>query len=238
MKRSAHMKICLTAVGILVLISGIAAGFFDHESMPWAGIVGSFMCLAFANIDRIESFKASRDGFEAKTRAVIREAKDTLAELQILATHLAEISLTLVKRSGRIGGYPDDEQEQIKEEMLVTLSKLGIADGEFPIILKQWHRFEALDYVFGVLGNSQIPDGATNEIITEWKALRSDAAVNQPTDAVVLRAFLDRHGFMTNERLGYLADYEHFVRSKSHRRPEVWKDRRNWGHLKREPSAV
>ena len=81
------MELGLTVVGMLVLVSGLAAGFMNHESLPWAGVLGCFVCLAFANLDRLESFKVSRDGVEA----VIKKAQDTLAELQILATHLAEM---------------------------------------------------------------------------------------------------------------------------------------------------
>lgn len=227
----AQMKTCLTIVGIAALFVGIGAGLYGHDGLPWAGILGCSVCLIFANLDRLESFKASRDGFEAKTRAVIKEAENTLAELQILAMHLAGISLALVKRSGRIGGYQDDEEEGIKKEMLATLSKIGIDDSEFPRILAQWHRFEALDYVFGVMGNSHIPTGVAQEVIGEWKALVKEAAVSEHTEPEALRSFLERNGLMTSARHEYLLDYEHFLATKTHRRPDVWSNRRHWGHL-------
>lgn len=237
-KGRAEMKPSLTVVGILVLVSGIAAGFMNHESLPWVGVVGSFVCLAFANLDSIEFFKASRDGVEAKTRAVIQQARDTLTELQILATHLAEMSLTLVQRSGRMGGYSDEEKDRIKADMLSTLSKLGIEDEKFELVLKEWRRFEALDYVFGILGNSRVPDGVGNEVIEDWKAFRNNAVLRDRTDADVVRAFLDHHGFMTEERRELLMDYEHFLTLNTHRRPDVWRNRRNWTQLQREQAAA
>jgi len=91
---------------------------------------GGFVALLVAaNLDRISEFKASKSGFEARTREVrevIAEAKSTVSELQLLARNIGELTLSLVKRSGRFGGYNEDEKEKIKSSVLDVLRKVGI----------------------------------------------------------------------------------------------------------------
>ena len=74
-------------------------------------------CLITANLDRISEFRASTGGVEAKTREVRARAENTLSELQLLARTVAEVTLSLVKRSGRLGGYSDQEEEKIKRQI-------------------------------------------------------------------------------------------------------------------------
>jgi hypothetical protein len=116
------VKVFLSIVAVLILIGGLAAGFFGDYwvmVMAFSGFVG---CLIAANLDRISEFKASRSGVEAKTREVIARAEITLRELQLLARRVTELSLSLVKRSGRFGGYSDEEQDQIKNDLISVCS--------------------------------------------------------------------------------------------------------------------
>ena len=87
----------------------------------------------FANIDKFSEFKAGKSGFEAKTREVtqvVNEAKTTIKELQALAKITASTTLSLVKRAGRIGGFSDEAEENIKKSILDVLDRLKIPKEE------------------------------------------------------------------------------------------------------------
>lgn len=82
--------------------------------------MASAVLLIMANLDQIAEFKASGAGIEARTRDVLARAQNTQNELQRLSKRVASISLSLVKRSGRLGGYSENEQEQIKSSVLTV----------------------------------------------------------------------------------------------------------------------
>ena len=226
------MKWLLTVSGILVLVAGLIVGFLGHVGVMFAAFFGFVGLLVTANLDRISEFKASGSGIEARTREVIARAESTLSELQMLARNVGELTLSLVKRSGRIGGYDDNEQERIKTSVLEVLKKVGVPNSEFSNILSEWDRFIELDYAHAILGGHIIPEGADNAVLVEWKTLR-EGGIGRVPGPDEIRAFLTKHSFMTEELDGYLKDYEHFRAHKVHLRPNVWRERKHWGRLKK-----
>lgn len=221
------MRWFLTITGILILVVGLVAGFFGAP--PWVMIIalgGLIALLTAANLDRISEFKASGSGIEAKTREVrevIARAESTLSELQLLARNVAEVTLSLVKRNGRMGGYDDDEADRIKTSVLAVLKKVGIPEADFLGILSEWNRFTEYDYAGFILGGN-LPDTQDRAIVEEWENLRH-GGINQIPTPGILRSFLTRHNFMTEALDEYLKDYEHFLSYKVHRRPDVWAQR-------------
>lgn len=227
-----QLKWLLTISGILVLIAGLGAGFLDHVGVMYVAFLGFIGLLVTANLDRISEFKASRSGIEAKTREVIARAESTLSELQMLARNVGELTLSLVKRSGRMGGYSDDEQEKIKASVLEVLAKLGVAETELPNILGEWNRFIEFDYTHAILGGSTIPESVDPAVVAEWQALRRGGIAGIPSPEAI-REFLTSHGFLTLELEEYIKDYEHFRTHKAHRRPAVWREREHRQRLKK-----
>ncbi|MDR7377796.1 hypothetical protein J2X19_002475 [Rhodoferax ferrireducens] len=192
-----------------------------------AGLIAALAFLVAANLDRISEFKASKAGIEAKTREVVARAETAVEELRILAEQLGQLSLSLVKRQGRIGGYSDDEQESVKASILDTMRKVGVPESTFPAVLKDWHRFTEFDYAHYILGGNLVPQGAEPKVTEEWKQLRRHGISNLPVPAEV-REFLAKHGYLAPKVEELLQDYEHYRKQRTHRRPAVWRDRQNW----------
>lgn len=226
------MKWVLTTSAIIVLIAGLVVGFIGHIEVMITAFFGFVGLLFAANLDRVSEFKASSSGIEAKTREVIARAENTLSELQLLARNIGELTLSLVKRSGRISGYGDGEQEEIKKSVIEVLKKVGIPESELPKVLRDWNRFIEFDYSHVILGGNMIPQTDDNAILAEWNALRKGGIDRVPRPEEI-RQFLNKHGLMTEELDGYLKDYEYFCTYKNHRRPEVWSQREQWGILKK-----
>ncbi len=229
------MKWFLTIAGLLLFVTALVAGFFGAPTpVMFFALLGLVAFLVAANLPQISEFKASVSGIEAKTRdvrAVIARAESTLSELQLLARTVAEVTLSLVKRSGRMGGYADDEADRIKTSVLEVLKKVGVPEADFPSILSEWYRFTEFDYAHFILGGGTIPDTRDHAIIEEYKKLRHGGINDIPTPGT-LRSFLTEHNFMTDKIDEYLKDYEHFLAYRVHRRPEVWADRQHWERLK------
>ncbi len=176
------MQIFLSIVAVLVLIAGLAARFFGGDL--WMMIIafsGFVACLITANLDRISEFKASKSGVEAKTREIVARAENTLRELQLLAVKVTELSLSLVKRNGRWGGYSDEEQEQIKNDLFSVLREVKVSEAEIQKTLVEWHRFVEFDYAHFILGGSTIPSKLDPATQTAWKSLCNRGIGKIPT---------------------------------------------------------
>lgn len=225
------MKKILTAISIAILGIGLWAGFSQNTGVLTVGFLSFVVLLFTANIDSIAEFKASGTGIEAKTREVIQKAEGTMAELQLLAKQVGKVTLSLVKRSGRIGGYADDEADEIKESILGTLSEVGITETEFREVLHDWNKLTEFDYSHYILGGSTIPEGVSSETLKEWKSLRSGGIKEIPSPKD-LQAFLSKHNFLTPEIEEWLKDYQYFIENRCHRRPKEWEQRTQISRLK------
>ncbi|HEY8085518.1 MAG TPA: hypothetical protein VIE69_07935 [Methylophilaceae bacterium] len=226
------MKLFLIIAGVAIMAFGLWSGSHANWQVLTVSFLGFCVLLFVANLDRIAEFKASSTGIEAKTREVIAKAEDTLNELQILATQVGALTLSLVKRSGRIGGYAEEEQMQIKDNILAVLKQLGVKESEHPELLTEWHKFTEFDYFHGIIGNSRTPINIGPEAETESILLLGRGLENIPSPAEI-EAFLSKHSLMNEVKAELLKDYEHYRNQKVHRRPEVWKDRKNWGPLQK-----
>jgi len=221
------MKIVLTVIAIVALACSLYAGFSGHDSVMWVAFLSFLALLLFANLDRIAVFKAGRLGFEAQTREitkVVDQAKSAIKELQDLARIVAATTLSLVQRSGRLGGYTDSEKEEVKQSILRLLTQLDLTEEDKKGVLSEWHSWNELDYVFYILGGNTIPRDFDAQQVQEWKALRARGRENRPTPDE-LKSFLEKHQRLNDYREELIRDYEYYTKHRQHRRPDVWAKR-------------
>jgi len=225
------VKTVLTLASLCSLGVAFWAGSQGFLGVLTVGFLAFGFLLFVANLDHISEFKATGSGIEAKTRDVLKRAEHTLNELQSLARIVSETTLSLVKRHGRWGGYEDEEAERIKSAVLSVLADLKLSEAQQEEVLRDWHRFTEIDYAFYILGHSRIPeDFEDKDIHKEWKALRRLSPAATPDQ---LRAFLGKWQLLTPEREEQIKDYESYIKHRTHRRPDIWKQRESWGHLKK-----
>ncbi|KVM64124.1 hypothetical protein WJ59_20415 [Burkholderia gladioli] len=210
---------------------GVLAAIFHNDALVWPGLWLFVATLVAANIDRFERLKAGSSGFEFEAKKVVEEARTTVAEMQLLAKHLASISLSLVKRSARIGGFPAAQEEKIREQTIELLRRTDVPEADFDDVLEEWHRWVLTDYVFGILGNSMVPGHIDQSGKNEWSEMRGRAFEDNRPTVDELTTWLGRHNFLTPERQGYLDDYAHYIQHKQHRRFEVWERHSEWPRL-------
>lgn len=223
------MKWFLSISSIGALAAAMALGYLGHADLLVAGLVASLALLVIANLDRVSEFKASAGGIEARTREVVNRAESAIAELRILALHIAEVSLFLAMRQGRWDGFSDEELKNLKLSVLSNLERLGIPEEQRKLALKEWHRVVEFDYAHYILG-SQVPEDASPADMALWTSLREGGISGCPAPDKLHR-FLTENGFMSAERADYLEDYRYYIKEQEHKRPDVWHNRTHWGHL-------
>lgn len=221
------MKTVLTISAILSVAFALYSGISGYDSVMWMAFFSCLAFLLFANLDRIAVFKAGKSGFEAQTREitkVVDQARSTIRELQDLARIAAVTTLSLVQRSGRMGGYADIEKEEVKQSVLRLLTQLDLTEEDRKVVLSEWYSWEELDYVFFILGGNTIPRDFDTQQVQEWKTLRARGRQNRPLPDV-LRAFLKKHQKLNEYREELIKDYEYYIEHRQHRRSDVWAKR-------------
>lgn len=209
----------------------VIAALFGNSALLWPSLWLFVATLVAANIARIERLKASSSGIEFEAKKAVEEARSTVAEMQLLAKHLAMISLALVKRSARIGGFPPREEENIRERTIALLRNAHVDEKEFAEVLEEWHRWVANDYIFGILGNSVLPDELDDDARAQWKDMRCRAFADDRPSVTELSDWLERHNFLDDEHRELLADLAYYLEHKCHRRFDVWEHHHEWPRL-------
>ncbi len=218
------MNITYNLISIFLLCFCVYAGLYNYR------LAASFcfvLCLAFlfvANIERIKKAKVSTGGFEFEAREVIQKAEITIREMHELSKLVAQTALSLVKRSSRMGGYSEGEQETIKENVLDLLSQLDVKKEDQEKLLTEWYEYTEIDYVLLILG-TQTPSKWPSEEKQRWHEMRKDLKANRPTPAQI-KELLKRNTSLSELHEEAIKDYEYYLQHKKHRRPDFWLNHR------------
>jgi len=218
------MKFTYELIGIACALAAIVVGIFGMPEVMAVAAILALAFLFFANADRVARVKASATGFEAETRAILEEARATLEQVRQVAKIAVQASLSVVMRTGRMGGFYFDEKERVRDASQKALESLGVPKKEQEEIFNEWHSVNRFDYAHILLGRYKIPKEVygNNELTAEWERLRKTSFLSNPSSNIV-EAFLIKAGMMNDERRELLDDYRHYEKYGLHRRPSVWK---------------
>ena len=134
------MRVFLSIVAVLVLIGGLVAGFFADYWVMGMAFFGFVGCLLAANLDRIESSRHREVGLRPRPAKWLPEQRIPFANFSYWRGGKRELSLSLVKRSGRFGGYSDEEQDRIKNDLISVLREIKVSEADIQGVLVEWHR--------------------------------------------------------------------------------------------------
>ena len=201
------------------MVGSFYAGLKGLVELPIVCLIASLAFLFIANIKNIKSAKATKSGFEFEAQEVIHKAEVTISEMQDIAKLVAKTALSLIKRSGRMGGYPEEEQEALKNRFLQLLSDLNISDEEKNVILEDYNKFIEIDYVFLLLGH-MVPTSWPPEEQRKRKEMIRDVITSYPSPEEIEELLVTNDAMTDNHRI-VLEDYKYFRNNKRYRRPEA-----------------
>jgi len=189
-------------------------------------LLAAFVCLVAARFDDIVKFKFSKDGLEGEMREVIDEARATVGQLGMLGEQLSKVILWSMQGSGRYGGMSTASQQQMRETVVSTLKKLGVNDARIADVVSVEYPFIDFDYSYfvtrGLGGNLQEEDRQ------KWNAFFSSEkrkGIGYEASPDELEELLGSLNLLTDDVKERLEDYRHFLKNRTHRRPDVWNNR-------------
>jgi len=205
------------ASGTILLF--IASYLSISSSKPdWYVLCTASIFLIMGSLDQIHKFKVSLGGIEGETREVTQRARDALQDIKKLSFIVANMSLSLAKRSKRLAPYTDAEIVNIKNEILNLVKKLGADESDIANILRDFHRFTCIDRFEYALydRNRSMPrleggaDDVLREFLEEFNALTqgcSDGSVPSPK---MVKNFFSKYNMLTKEREDKIAVYHNY----------------------------
>jgi len=207
-------------VGSIALIGiCVFAGIKGHVLLAVLYFFASMAFLFVANLKNIIKEKTPKDDFEGEIRELMQKAEVTVAEMKNLATLVSKTALSLIKRSGRLGGYPEEEQEALKESFLRLLSDLKISEKDKKFVLEDYNKFTEIDYA-SMLLESRIPVNWPREELRKRRDLLDMIVTDCPSPEEI-EALLIRNDALSKNHKDVLEDFKYFRTYKEYRRPEM-----------------
>jgi hypothetical protein len=199
--------------------------------------IPAFLLVIAANLDRIESFKASYQSavIEAKTRELtqtIDDAKEAIRQIRELAVVTAEALIDLrLNSNALLTGAPGrdefKEQDEFKARVIEALKRMGLPQEKLTEVSQSDRNVVMTFYAYAAyrFGRDALPQSKWNEIDNAYNS----QAAKQPLSPDQSEALLDSFHIDSAKFAQYMEDYRYYVRTGEQRRPEVWAKRESWG---------
>lgn len=197
-------------------------------------LLAAMFCAFVGHIDKVESFQASVSGVQAKIREadrVVDEAKSALTELHKFAEMASAMLINMLSGEGRLGGRSPKEIEEERARILESLKFIGLADEAIKKVSLADEKWVAVDYSIGVLHalrKSTTCSPEQRQLATEMLE-RWNNEDYRPTPDEFVEKFKQK-GITDPVVLELAEDYKYYIKTGTHRRPNVWMDRRSWPH--------
>ncbi len=207
-------------VGSLALIGvSVFYGINNHIPLAILYFVASMVFLFVANLKSIIKTKEPKDSLEDQAREMIQRSEAAIFEMQNLAKLVSKTALSLIKRSGRMEGYPEEEQEALKESFLRLLHNLDLSAKDRENVLEEYNKFIEIDYVYLLL-ESHIPINWPKEDLQKRREMLKNVNKTCPAPERI-EELLKRNESLSNLHQELLEDYRYFRKYNRYRRPEM-----------------
>jgi hypothetical protein len=251
-KRLVEQVAAVVFLSLAVIFLGLTGYILANDASAAAAARGGVaflaasLCAFLGNISRIESFKASPTGVEARMREVadvVDEAKATLKSLHEVAAMAGATLIDLNAASGRWGGGTTNiKKDALKARVLKTLRGLKLDDEMVARVRMADSEWVAIDYILAMFPCWPNDFRLTPEEEASWlefsKPWRASGAESWPSPDEC-EAFMQKLSFQDLNAQELLADYRYYMtHNGEHRRPEIWRDRDSWHRRPRGPSHM
>tara|TARA_R110002072_G_scaffold280360_2_gene442667 strand:- start:53 stop:727 length:675 start_codon:yes stop_codon:yes gene_type:complete len=218
-------KTNITGAVITVVLPSIF-GFMEKPTEMGISLVACAIALSFLNLDKIQRFKGA--GFEAEMKKAVDEANATVKQLRTVALTSVEAALTTLMSSSFLGGTNLETKIKIQDQLINSLKEIGISDADINKTSERWHRGVGMIFFRGIKKclredkKSYASESEHRVVLDDVKEkLNPDRSWNVPSSAEI-RAFIELKAHMTPEIEELLKDYEHYEKTKTFRRQNVF----------------
>lgn len=131
---------------IVALVGGaLAFGLLSKPAEMGIFVVACAICLAFENIDKIQSFKGA--GFEAEMRKAVQDAYATTEALRALAKPLIRSTVDNLTHGSRWGGISAANRHESLTNLQKLVVSLEIDDPAIGVALEKFRIFTGVDHI-------------------------------------------------------------------------------------------
>lgn len=212
------------ALRLLGLAFGGLALWFLYEERDGVlfALLGGGGCLLFSHLPAMQKLKLGPTGIEAEMKQVLEEAKASVDELHKLAAIMGAATVAQLAAEGRWGGGMTSAMKaELRQRIISSLKELGLPEKRIEEVGRAdapWVRFDYAGYAMKPIKYNDL----NAEQKAQWQEEFKAHSFSTPLTPVQLRGIIERLGVLSNEVEERLQDYEHYCRTFTHRRPDVW----------------
>ena len=212
------MKVIRIFAWLYIFIVPIVFGVMDKPAVMTASILTGCLILAFAYLDKIESFKGA--GFEAKLRDAVNEAYATIEKLRDIAVKLSEPIVFEITMHQRMLQYVKLKYryEQLKG-IEASLQDLGVSKEEIEKTTEFFYETFREDHVKKVVYAVLADDKAPEELKKELEKYKEE---DVPEEFKIADAVASYKYTPSSKVIELIKDSEHFDKEKTFRRIDTW----------------
>lgn len=211
------MRVFLIVIGLVILGAGFWGGLSGRSELLWVGYLGFATALLAANLDQIPIPRSWRRTPETDARQLMREMDAALSEARAVVRELGLFSLNWARRIGSKSGVSLSEMESFRESIIASLKRLGYGEGELQNASKDWFSAIESEYVKMIVDLLPKPSDVEERLRAELSTVRHRAETNKASvDAI--KTFLEVYELLTPELSELFTDYEHYRKTRRHRR--------------------
>lgn len=212
----------LGTLSFVLFIFAVWLAYLGQAVVPCAFISAGVGVILIANLDRISTLEI------LKVKAIMKDARETLSELQDLAYELCSVSLWSLHARTYIGDT-SEANEEFFDRYINLLERLKLPAKKIDNIKKEWERLVSYQYTTFILSLVNPPPAEIKEIDVFHKDRGEFLNINfVPASVEGLTEFFKKYDILDEDISEFLADYDYFLKNKSHRRIDVWKTKSKW----------
>jgi hypothetical protein len=193
-------------------------GYYDKiAAMGLSAVIGCLL-LAFANIEKFESFRGA--GFEAKLKKAVKDAYVTIDKLKNLSTSLAEPIVTSITMENRFMQYiPTASKFEMIHDIERCLKELGVSERKIQGTTKFFYELIEHDHVNRIIHNMNKDTNSPTELDTAIKYI-----LDKVPKGFDIYKFKTKYKIIPEGELAELfTDLDYFRKNHTLRREDKWK---------------
>ena len=213
---------------ILCFLAAFTLGILGKDIPCGLFVLSGLVVLFISNTDKFSNFKI------ANISATIKQAENTITELQALATELCSVSLWSLNARRFISANFDEQEELFFNSHINILKQLNIPADKIKEIEDRWHDYIKYSYtisimeIFNNIGQSMASKGQFNYATFNEDRNNFFNLTFTPASIEDINAFLRNYELENECVKEYVDAYKYYLEHNKHKSDELWRKRERW----------
>jgi len=216
------MKVWNNFLMVLTLGITITFGVLDKPIQMGIMVIFPLFFGVMSIIDKLKSFKISKEGVSAE----IEKVNNEIISLKEALNLFSELSLTAFAYTGNWTDFSINDKEKILNDFIQKLKSKELVESEIDKLLEPWHKYILHDYCSKIINEVAIlvrrSRGGAVMITDELDVYKSKSNNGQNQGIEYIKSYCSENNFKSEHLDNLISNYEYYEKNKKHKSKEEW----------------